>query len=96
MQNITFLLLNLIYLVNYVRRVDCFNLKVNPLNFLDLVANQSLKIRGDNVFEYPRVVEPFEKFKIVQIDTHKNFLILGARNRIVTVNTNSFDKIQVN
>ena len=95
MQNITFLLLNLICIVNHVRRVDCFNLKVNPLNCLDLVANYSLKIRGGNVFDYPRVVEPFEKFKIVQIDTHKNFLVLGARNRIVTVNTNSFDKIQV-
>ena len=94
MQIISLVLLSAIFIVDVVH---CFNLKVNPLNYLDLMVNHSLatSVKGKNVYDYPKVVEPFEKFKIVQIDVHKNFLVLGARNRIVTVNTNSFDKIQV-
>ena len=100
MKKFKILVVHMLLVVNLVLG---FNLKVTPLNFLDLVySNQNNNNKTENttvtsaVYDYPKVVEPFEKFKIVQIDVAKNYLVLGARNRIITVNTNSFEKIQVN
>lgn len=94
----------ILFLVSFIFQINCFNLKLVPINSLDLSkANQTyglfsfhysklfkaqlfLKLSSfifaasvRSLFKYPQQVEPFERFEILEIDTNKNYLILGAR-----------------
>jgi len=96
-------------LASLVFQINCFNLKLEPINSLDLskvnqtyglfafyyfyaLLNTAFKIihiffkfaaSVRSLFKYPQQVEPFERFEILEIDTNKNYLILGARYHLL-------------
>lgn len=39
--------------------------------------------------------ESYEKFRLVDIGKEKNYLIIGARNRLLTVNLNQNNDVQI-
>jgi hypothetical protein len=71
-----------------------FNLKLNAISSVNLAkGNASSFVKS--YFEYPKSVEEFERFAILQVDPGRSFMTLGARNRLITVNSNDFARVQV-
>jgi hypothetical protein len=71
-----------------------FNLKLNAISTVNLARGNASYI-AKSYFEYPRMTEEFERFALLNVDPSRSYLILGARNRLVTVNSNDFERVQV-
>ncbi len=68
-----------------------FNLKLNAISSVNLARGDASSF-VKSYFEYPKSEENYERFALLQVDSSRGFITLGARNRLVTVNSNDFER----
>lgn len=91
-------ILGLVILLECNLLIESFSLKLNAISSVNLAtSNASMLNQILSYFEYPTsgAVDELERFRVLQVDESKSFITLGARNRLLTINSNDFERIQV-
>ena len=69
-----------IFNMNYVR---AWSVIQKPLNYFDLSSHNNLEDGQRFIYEYINILE--DKYRVLKKDKANRYLVLGARNRIITI-----------